>query len=276
MGFMDRIDPQFGGRCIIPHTSEDKAGAVTLTANASADTKGSYTEILAAASNVFTIGMIVIETGQTNVSGTDTGQLMDVAIGAASSEQVIIANIPTGWSALQDKPLCIPLIIPEGERVSARIQASTGSDTVDVLMSFYEVGAYRSYQHCQTIGADTTNSCGTTVETTSWVELDASIDDHVEALVPIFDFGSGGSFGGDSNEFDIGVGAASSEVQVYPPSSESFGLLMETGSQENISLVTYPASHVLPTQINIPAGTRVAMRRPNGGRDSGCVLLGLS
>lgn len=272
--WMDRIEREFGVGHYAYETSQAAAGKVTVTASASADTKGSWVELIAASTFDFDAGLIYLETSNTNQSGTDTGQLLDIGIGGAGSEIVVIANIPTGWAAITSG-VWIPLRLPAGVRVAARVQASTGSDTVDVGIKLWEPGDAPVYEHCETIGALTASSSGTGVEATAWTQLIASCAGPIRAIVPVFDMGPGGSFGGDVSEFDIGVGASSSEVQVYPPDGESFSLRLETGATEAVES-WHPRNGPLPTQFNIPAGTRIAARRPNGARDSGLVLLGLS
>jgi hypothetical protein len=110
---------------------------VTLTANATPHTKAtSYTTIIASTTGD-SYGIYVLW-GGTAAGTTNTGQLVDIAIGAASSEVIIIPDLGMGytgsWGADRQHPNMVyfPLYIPAGTRISGRAQAVIASDTVSV------------------------------------------------------------------------------------------------------------------------------------------------
>jgi len=104
----------------------------TLTASAAGNTKGSYAQLIASTARDYS-GLIVLAYGQ-----SATEYLMDIAIGASGSEQVIMPNVMLGIASMAG--FYIPLAVPSGTRVAARCQcAAAAADTI--VMS--AVGMYR-------------------------------------------------------------------------------------------------------------------------------------
>jgi len=111
------------------------AWGTTVTAAAALHLKGAYSTLIA--STAFDWYGFWLGVGNTGVSATQTDQLLDIAIGAAASEQVILPNLLVGWRGTQNLgPMMqfIPLFIPRGTRISARIQALITNDTADVMI----------------------------------------------------------------------------------------------------------------------------------------------
>jgi hypothetical protein len=104
------------------------SGGVSVDAGGSTNTKGTYSVITASSTNpiralVFYIG------NQANTARTAANILLDISIGAASSEQVVLSNIPIQGTSTEDAlapqvspPL--PIFIPAGTRITARAQCS--------------------------------------------------------------------------------------------------------------------------------------------------------
>ena len=100
---------------------------VVLDPGTTANSKpASYTEIVAATTMPFDALAICLGNEGTR---QDTGKmLLDVAIGAAGSEVDILTNLPIGGEESADivGPMYIPPLpvhVPEGERISARVQS---------------------------------------------------------------------------------------------------------------------------------------------------------
>lgn len=254
-----------------------QSGEATLTASGTAHTKGSYAQIVA--STPFDVGGFYLYAAANAASSTDTGQLLDLAIGGSGSEQIILGDLAVGSSILKgghenNHPRFIPLFIPEGQEIRGRIQAVQASDTLEIDIHFVEAGAFRSYQQCKVYGVDAAATEGALLQNGSWNEIEASTDYDIEALMqwPTLDT----SLGGDRMMVRVGTGAASSEVQIWPP-KDSAGTLIDfhggwrTGSGENLHN-GFP-SQCLP--ITIPASTRLASYGV-GARLNGIQLLGFS
>lgn len=144
----------------------------TLTAHATIHTKATtYTTLIAStaqiANGIWVTGFDVA------VTGTDTGQLMDIAKGAAASEVDIITNIDMGEASISagsasvsnGKIFYFPgITIPAGTRISARIQATITIDTIVVAIWLdnrfqWQIGSAAWV----TYGANTAASAGTSV-----------------------------------------------------------------------------------------------------------------
>lgn len=105
-----------------------------VTANAVASTKGTYTQLIASTTREYR-GLAVT----TNVGSAAARFGVDIAVGAAAAEQVIIPDfhvINSVGSARQNptQPVFIPCRIPAGTRLSARCASSTGAATIGVAV----------------------------------------------------------------------------------------------------------------------------------------------
>ena len=115
-----------------PSTTAD--GSV-VTASGTIHTKGSYTQLIAA--TTYDWHGFYLFTGGVATSAAATDMLLDIAIGAAASEQVILPNLLVGYSATTAAGgMCwyFPLFIPRGIRIAARCQALIASDTTRVTI----------------------------------------------------------------------------------------------------------------------------------------------
>lgn len=139
----------------------------TVTANALANTKGSYSQLIAATTyDSFGFWLAVYAT---QVAATNTSVLVDIALGAAASEVDILSNFMAAARAASIANggpywVFIPLFIPAGAMVSARCQAVTGADTVAVGISTVSGRSQVNgpiFTACDTYGANTANSGGT-------------------------------------------------------------------------------------------------------------------
>ncbi len=103
----------------------------TLDSGATAHTKpSSWTQLIASSTNpmkLFMVGITKFFARTTNVSF-----LLDIAIGAAASEQTILRNLPFWFHGSSDQPdmgsmLAGPFLcdVPAGKRLSARVQSSS-------------------------------------------------------------------------------------------------------------------------------------------------------
>lgn len=105
-------------------------GAV-VDAGAAANTKGAYTQITAATTQPIK-WLLAAFTAGANAALADSSSLIDIAVGAASSEVVIIPDILMGKQLASDvlTPQLfgpVPVDIPEGTRLAVRAQCSTAT-----------------------------------------------------------------------------------------------------------------------------------------------------
>ena len=103
---------------------------VAIDAGGSANTKGAWTELTASSSAPTRWMMVQIQHSTNGGLAADTTYLLDIGIGAASSEVVLIPDLPvtidsSGGGVVFSNPwYSLPVDIPAGTRISARCQCS--------------------------------------------------------------------------------------------------------------------------------------------------------
>lgn len=191
-----------------------------MTASATPNVKGSYLQLVASCP-FDAAGFFLHFAGSNNTNTFDA--LVDLAVGAAASEQVILENFLISVSGFfgAKTHVFIPLRIKAGERIAARMQATTGGATLGVGVQlvagdfFSELGLGRA----TTYGAVTADSGGTQVDPGatahtkgSWTQIVASLTNPIRYLVVCFGSRNNGVYDNSANSLtDIGVGAAASE-----------------------------------------------------------------
>jgi hypothetical protein len=248
----------------------------TLTASGSTNTKGSYAQLVAS-TPYDASGFWLLLSGASSLTA---GYLVDLAIGAAASEIVLVPNVPFNiQSAANSGTLAIfvPCAIPAGTRISARVQSSTGSTTVTAAVVLLD-GSFdedSSLAAPQNYGALTASSVGTSIDPGasanmkgSWVQIAASTTYDIGALQLICDTQKNVTTIAQTWLIDIGIGAGGSEKVIAP----NISLSCNAGP-----MLTNPAPPLIRCQI--PSGTRLAIRAQgtNGTsatRKFGATLLG--
>lgn len=221
---------------------------VTVTASATPHTKGPWTEIIASTADAATGFMLALPNNSGN--NLNRATLLDVALGAAGSEVVLLENMVHGSTNAQSQ--WIPLPLPAGARVSARIQSVVVSHTlaVGVVPARAYSGAPRqTFGIAASYGADTANSTGTVVQTLT--ELVASTDRRTSRIGVSMGVALTGGGATATVSAAIKVGPSGSEVtvlsfQVETTSAETILWPQQTGLYDN-------------WDVSIPAGSRISM-----------------
>ena len=190
-------------------------------ASASTHTKGTYSQLIASTSADAT-GLYI---GINNAAASGRSFLVDIAIGAAASEQIILANLLIDQPLRFVHSLQLPCLIPAGSRLAARCQCDTGSSRLTMDGFLTAGGAWTTLEAstaADIIAINVRKGCN---RNTAPVEANLY-----------------------SNYLQIGVGAAGFEQVVarLPVAATTSGY-MGTGFEG-----------WLP--VNIPAGSRVAAR----------------
>lgn len=233
-------------------TSTSLATAVTTGA---ANTKGSYAQ-LTASTDFPASGVLLCFTSNAN---TASRFLVDIAIGGAGSETIIINNVVcrAELSSSINIHMYFPISIPSGVRLSARAQSEDAGVVIRVSATIVGGGfaSQSPYSKVITLGADTANSDGKFYQTSGtanntksgYQELSASTSAPIKAIsvvsIHICATANAGIL------LDIAVGAAGSEVVIVP----------------NIAYSLDITNQVVPTSTgffpcSIPAGSRVSYR----------------
>jgi hypothetical protein len=115
----------------------------TVTASGTAHTKGSYSQLVAS-TTYEAFGISILLAGLQTAASTNTRCLVDIGIGAAASEVVLIPDLMCGNVAQEAAASGMgamyhfPLYIPAGSRLAARSQALVVSDTCTVALWLHE------------------------------------------------------------------------------------------------------------------------------------------
>lgn len=240
----------------------DASNSVTLTANASAHTKGSWSEVIASTSANASFLMVTV--GGVGASSTNTATLLDIATGSTGNETAIASNIAVGGAntaatgnstfGTPGVVFGFPFKVPSGTRISARIQSVvTGGKTAIIDIFAINAGDYNnSPTSVDVIGGDTATSQGISYSGASgnWVEAIASTSRAYRAVAVVLS-GHNATLSNTSGRiFELGVGATSSEVQ--------FGTVRHQFTTGELSHSIQPFTYLFGR--NIPAGSRLAMQ----------------
>jgi hypothetical protein len=238
------------------YTLVNSTAEVSLTANTSAHTKGSYAELIASTSA--DAGLLVLMVQDVSTSGANTATLIDIATGASGSETVIIPNLAVGSALTTTGPtgvvVAVPLKIASGTRLSARIQSVvTGGKTAVVQVFLLDAGgdSATAPTSVDVITGDTATSQGISFSGASgtWVQAIASTSRAYRA-VAVVPSAHNATLAAITATFEVGVGAAGSEV--------GFGsIIVAYGTNE--SALSIPPYLSLFGR-NIPAGSRLAVK----------------
>lgn len=253
--------PLVSGQWVATHGSlSATSGGTAITAADSEDTKGSWVELVPATAHD-AVGMLVT-LGPVVNSFRWIG--LDIGIGSSSNEVVIAADL-FGFlvSNFYAHSYLIPLAVPAGARIAARIQASHASATCQVSVTLLggAMAGPEQLQSLTTMGFIAATTRGTEIIAPSegaggpnlksgWVEIASATVRRFRGL--ILSINTTVTFMSEESAhlLDIGVGASTSETVLVP----------------NLRFVTDPAhdqfvpSVVGPLWLDIPAGTRLAAR----------------
>lgn len=243
--------------------------AASLTAN----TKGSWVELVSATGRA---SKSVKVTGNPNSAAA---YLLDIGVGAAGSEQVLIADVH--HSGINQVPLSaeFPVSIPAGSRVAARLACSTAfaEMTTTAYLSSSGFSGPPGLHRVVTYGAVPASSNGTVIDPGStantkgaWVELVLSSTAAHRALVMAVGNNNNTAAVATTWLIDIGVGGAGFE-QV---------LIADFRVQATATETLVPGSTPV-FGVTIPEGSRLAVRSQcltNNATDrlTAVVLYGIS
>lgn len=226
----------------------------TITASGSTHTKGSYTQLIA--STPFLSSWMIVQ-AMTNVNGSNN--LVDIAIGGAGSEQIIVPDLMVqGPRDLFAIPL--PIQVPAGVRLAARSQAANASHQcyIEVTLLAAQSGMQPSGGIVDTYGQNTGTSRGTSVDPGgsantkgSWTQITASTTRRARGFFLLL----GGQ--GNTNTslgswlYDVGIGGAGSEQIIVA------NWAVDVRAAGNV----HPQPHCSPFfPIPIGSGSRIAVR----------------
>lgn len=256
---------------------EASTNGTTVTANASANTKGSYSQLIASTAYPSAGIMLEVVVGSNNAD-----YLMDLAIGGAGSEQILIADILVGSTVGSSRRiLMLPCAIPAGTRISARCQSTTGGATLTVMGHLFtsDGSPVPSASLFTTYGANSADSGGVGIDPGgvantpgAYAQLTASSAYPHHALALCVGCQNNATPSAGRWLVDLAVGGAGSEQIILLDFPLSGGGSTSQGGPT-------PSFVVIP--CSIPAGTRIAARARSSittspGRLIDLVLIGIT
>lgn len=250
-----------------PRGNEIITGA-DFVAHATPHTKGSWVQIDASAVQDV-VGLWIGSLLTIGIAATDTSMLLDIGIGAAASEAVVVSNIPVGGlagSSTSARMFFLPIYIPAGTRIAGRIQAVI---TVDIFRPLVVLefggrpGTWGGYTIAETIGVDTATSAPTTgdLADNAWDEAVASTLNSYRAVTFHPCVAPGAATSAQVTTVDVGVGGAGAE-QVLGT------WWVATDTNELIQGMAGPVF----IEKNVDAGSRLAIRKNGTGDLSGALI----
>lgn len=262
-------------------TSSAEYGA-TVTADATtAHVLGGYAQLTAAtAEDAYGVTVSISNIGTT--ASTNTRSLVNIAIGASSSEQVIIPNLMCGqagaWNSSSIGPVMyhFPIRIAQGTRIAANFQSLALSDTAVVNVWLYGAPVPGKWygQRVTAYGAATASSSGTahTHGNSSYAtttELTASTTNPIKYLQVGMNLGTDTTGNTKRGLFRIAAGSSTNYIVSGIPYRESTTLETIDFTYANFML-----SHM---SFSIPAGSYLGIgcMMNAAGEARGKVLYGV-
>lgn len=233
-----------------------------ITAAGSANTKGAWADLGSATGFSYEAITVWCYRGS---SAAD--YLLDIGISDGSNRFVLIADLHMAGAKLAVEygfHLTIPVRVPAGAQLSARVACSTLGATLDVGVVGHASGVagVPGFSRSVALFAPATSRGiavdpgGTANTKGSWAEITASSPERVAAMYGLV------GFNGDiarasvaSLLLDIGIGAATAEYVLYPNMHISWG-----ATRDGPSI----CPRIPPFAAAIPAGTRIAARAQCG------------
>ena len=231
-----------------------------ITAPTVNNTKGAYTELKAATDNSFE-GIVI----HTAYCTAPRNYLIDIAIGAAGSEKVIIPNLSLATAGTYEYRMTqthfFPIRVPKGSRISARYQANAYAST-DLGLNGYGIiargldGHFALADNVVDMGTQLSYSGGVTLPGIdssagwgAWAEIYSATPRQFHALVPAFDQKLDNTRSDGITTIQVGIGPAGSE--------QAIGQTLRWIHSATDSMIETSGPIIY---ANIPQGTRIAAR----------------
>jgi hypothetical protein len=256
--------PSTFGQVQISHFTAAARDPITVTAGATAHTKGAWTELIA--STPYDAYGIWIGIDGVHTSAAATNYLVDIGVGPSGSERVIIPNLNV-WGAdataagLNPHQFWFPVYIPAGSRISARSQSVTDSKTCRVMVMLDAVPWYKLWGFGPVVdyGTNLAASSGTYVTPGngafgSWVQVGTTSRYHTFWTVSM-DYLTNAAISAFTTLVEVGVGPSGAQ--------QSLGVLrFRSTTSEQIAGGPFP---LFLASLPVPSGTPVWVRAASGG-----------
>lgn len=235
---------------------------VALSGGAANNTKGAWTQLLAATAFDAHAMLLVFNDPDASFNG-----LVDIGIGAAGSERVLLPDlyIRTETNKFVGR-LMVPIAIPAGTRLSARLQADSTVRVIDVGATLFARGFLPPYglQRAEVYGVFVSSSSATSVDPGAtantkgaWAQIVASTSRPIRYLVAFISPNDGAQLQDNGWLIDLGIGTSGQEKVLIPNIPSTSDNADEPEHQQYLCL-----------PCHIPAGTRIACRAQSTSTDA--------
>ena len=229
----------------------------------SANTKDTtWTTLIASTS--FDAQLVLVHLSESAAGSTNTSTLIDIGIGAASSESVLIPDMLAGWASTPSaagghpRHLILPLYVPAGSRLSARSQSvrTTGSTKVWVeLLGGPRSPAWWCGSQVKAYGITAASSIGTNVTPGSssaegsWTSIATTTQDHKALALMVQGSNTDTIMQAAGLTYDVGIDTSSTSI-----------LMSDYGMKTNTNEAAGNMGVWWPIFAPIPSGTVLAVR----------------
>lgn len=237
---------------VSPEVVRETSSATTITASATINTKGSWSQVIASTASPGDILKLTIDV---DASTINTAMLIDIGFGGSGSEVVVIPNVTV--AAWNSNTIEVPIKVPQGTRIAARCQAAVASRTGTITIAVVDSNSYEfAPTSVDILGANTATSLGTALGSAGgYNQIVASTTKDYQSFILLISVGDS-TMTTTTGYAYIGIGAAGSEAQL-------FGYFWNSTSLEAITYFHPPLSFTSPyvTQGNsvYPAGSRISV-----------------
>ena len=247
-------DGQFATGLTTVNDRSDGCG-LYVDGSGTANVKSSWVEMIASTDYEYN-GFVF--TFCRNYISTALPFLIDVAIGASGSEEIILENLILNSGSGSGNSFFVPLKLSAGTRIAVRCQIASGTKYALFCSILGVSGGFLSLPATSkiiTLGADTSDSGGTGIDPGgvadtkgSYTEIESSTPYPIRSIAIAFG-GKGTSRDTVGWLFDIAVGSEGNEEIIVSD------ILVLSSLNEVISPTYLPF-----IQISIPAGSRISVR----------------
>lgn len=234
---------------------------LTVTGNASANLKGSWTDIGGATAFTYEAFSLTMYAANT------TDYVVDVGISDGANRATIVSNLRLSGLRLAEAGWAhyfIPVHVPAGSQLSIRCAGATVSPSLRAVLTGYATGIGGSPGFSRAVALYTPGTSrgisvtpGSGVES-SWFEISSSCPEDIAAVFGFIGYGNDiARATANLMKVDLGLGAAASEQTIYAD------FCMCYGSQRDGPNIVWPIF-----ACDIPKTTRIAARaQANLGTD---------
>lgn len=246
----------------VGNDSANSNGTV-LTAHATPGTDGAWTQLIAATVNEYETLNIFIGDGGV-VSGL---QLIDIGIGGAGSEVVIVPDLIAIVRGTAGRcpyiSLTLPINVAKGSRIAARIHRGSTASTTNRIALYGQSGTSRgipSFRRATSYGVVLASAAGTTVDPGATAntqgantQIVASTTNPIKAfyILATRNQSTAGTVS-PTTLMEFFIGAGGSEVTLIPEFS-----VWASNATTDISSGEYSYG---PFFVNLPAGSRISAK----------------